>query len=67
MAFGSVLAIQDTRKICVFEVLILPLCWEYAILSHVAQLIKTKVYRACRRFPALNESSVRDLPLVKQN
>ena len=41
-----------------------PIC---GILFSVAKPTKTKVYRAFRRFPALNESSVRDLPLVKQN
>ena len=35
--------------------------------QHRCKAHKNKVLQGFRRFPALNESSVRDLPLVKQN
>ncbi len=39
----------------------------HAILSPVTKPEKTKVLQGFRRFPAQNESCVRDLPHVKQN
>ena len=40
---------------------------QYVILVPVEKPSKPRSYRLFRRFPAQNESSVRDLPLVKQN
>ena len=50
-----------------FPALFLTIPRSRGILRHAEKALKIRSLRACRRFPALNESSVRDLPLVKQN